>query len=241
MTLTKEGRILLDYTINIFDQVKELSWKIEKERTDCSGTIAIASTHALILYYLPEFVGAFKDKNPRTNFILKGGPSETIQEEVYFGNCDFGIVYFDSVTRNLPYHPLLESELCLISSAKNPFSISKKPDLEELSRLPTIQYPLRSTTRALIDKAFISAGLQINESMTLNHLESIIKVVELGLGASYVFDFVLQEHHKAKLQIFPLCDYFDKVSIGVIIRKKKHLTPVVRAFLRLLKPEIKLD
>jgi DNA-binding transcriptional LysR family regulator len=240
MHLTPEGELLLDYTITIFDTINKFSDSLAKAKKDLSGKISITCTHALTLYYLARFVSGFKRKSPNVDFDIHSGLLDTIQKEVYFGNCDFGIVYLDAVKRNFTTYPLFETSLSLILSKDNPYKLSKNPSLDEISGKPFIYYPPPSTIKALVDRKFSEAGLEIKKAMILNHFESVKEFVRLGTGISILFDYAITDHDRSEMIVISLEKYFGKIKTGIITRKKKYLSPIVKSFIKMLKPDLHL-
>jgi DNA-binding transcriptional LysR family regulator len=240
MHLTPEGELLLDYTITIFDTIKELSDSLAKAQKDLSGKISITCTHALTMYYLARFVSDFKRKSPNVDFDINSGLLDTIQKEVYFGNCDFGIVYLDAVEGNFATYSLFETSLSLISSKDNPYKLSKNPTLKEISGIPFIYYPPPSTIKALVDRKFSEDGLEIKKAMVLNHFESVKEFVRQGTGISILFDYAITDHDRSKMIVISLEKYFGKTKTGIIMRKKKYLSPIVKSFIKMLNPDLQL-
>lgn len=240
MNLTSEGHLLLDYTIKIFDTLKELSDTFDKTRHQHLGTISIGSTHALITYYLAAFISDFKRQVPQADFNLKGGMQETIEDEVYYGSCDFGVLHLNSVKRTFAHHDLFETSLSLISRRSNPFHITEKLTLEDISKMPFIYYPINTTIKELVDNAFETQGLTIQKELVVNDYEGIKQFVRFGTGISIVFDYAITDYDRSRLMVISLEKYFGKVKVGIIMRKKKYLSSGVRSFLVTLRPDLRL-
>ena len=240
MELTPEGKALLMKTISIFEIIKEMQNEIDENHMQANGIIKIASTHAIIHCYLPKHIVRFRAQSPNVAFELKGGGQETILESVESAEVDFGIASLDSHSGGIVYHDLFETGLELISPKKNPFFKTKKPTLKQISDVPFIAQPASSTRTSLIQTKFSDMDLNLNVVLILNNFESIKEYVELGAGVSILDDFTLTKNDRERINTYSLDRYFGRKNYGIIIRKNKYLSPPVKAFIHMLRPDIQI-
>jgi DNA-binding transcriptional LysR family regulator len=212
--------------------------EIDENQMQANGKIKIASTHAIIHCFLPKPIVRFRVQSPNVVFELKGGEHEKILESVKSAEVDFGIASLNSHSDGIVYHDLFETGLELITPKNNPFFKTKKPTLKQISDVPFIAQPASSTRTFLIQTKFTDMGLNLNVVLVLNNFKSIKKYVELGAGGSIMDDFALTKNDRERLDTYSLDRYFGRKNYGIIIRKKKYLSPPVKAFLRTLKPGI---
>lgn len=231
MVLTPEGREMLGHAISIFESVEEILERLNPRKTDFSGTISIASTHALIVYFLAPYVTRFSKQYPAVNFELIGGMLDLIEKGVDTGTADFGVVYLDPAGLRYAENFLFNTSLSLIASHKNQFGIKEGISLADISSLPFLGYPPNSTIKDLVYRRFKQEGCSINSLLILNHFEAIKTFVKLDMGVSIIFDYALTEYDKSQMQIISLYEYFGDIPIGTITRKRKYLAPASKAFL----------
>ena len=96
MVLTYEGKELLEQCISIFEIIKEVRAEIGKEKKDVSGSITIATTNTINMYYLPGYIVPFQRQYNDVHFDIKGGPLGSIMESVDFcvgGSCLFMVTF----------------------------------------------------------------------------------------------------------------------------------------------------
>ncbi len=239
MDLTPEGKRFFEKTITIFEVIKEMR-EISEDYLLESCEVSIASTHAVIHCYLPEFVQQFRDKAPNVSIRLSGGTLRDILEHVELAEVDFGIASLYQVSNNTTYHELFETRLKLITPKKNVFHLGETPTLEQISKLPFIAQPQSATRTPLIERKFAERGLTNRKVLILNNFESIKKYVAYGVGVSIVDDFTLTEKDTETLDILSLDGIFQKESYGIIMRQKKHISPAAKALMAVLKPDIEL-
>jgi DNA-binding transcriptional LysR family regulator len=240
MELTPEGKVFLEKVISLFEIIKEMKNEIAETDLEHEGKIVVATTHAIIHFFLPRFIMDFSTTHPNVKFDIEGGGLEMILERVESGEADFGVANLPIVPDSLNYHDLFETKLKLVASKNGPFSRKKRLTLQQISKAPFIAFPHSSTLRPFIEKRFSENDLKLNVVLALNNYDSVKKFVALGLGVSILDDYALTEGDKARLDIFSLDRFFEKRIYGIITRKKKYLSPAAKAFIRSIKPDIML-
>jgi DNA-binding transcriptional LysR family regulator len=78
---------------------------------------------------------------------------------------------------------LLFSEPLLIAYPPN-YPVADGTDLKALARLPWITSQERNATRALVEAAFVQAGLVYHEAAEIEALSTMIRLVQHGLGVA---------------------------------------------------------
>ncbi len=239
MQLTPEGKALLEKSISLFETVKEMKSEIQGERLEQKGKVIIGTTHAVIHFFLPRFVMEFRRTHPQVDFDIEGGGLEMILERVESAEADFGIANLPEVPEPFLYHSLFQTALKLIAPRKNPFSLKGKPTLDQISKAPFISFPRSSTLTPFVENRFLEENLNLNVVLVLNNYESVKKYVALGIGIAILDDYALTKEDRESLDIFSLNHFFGERDYGLIMRKKKYLSPAVKAFIRSVKPGIK--
>jgi DNA-binding transcriptional LysR family regulator len=239
MELTPEGRALLEKAISLFETVKEMKSEIQGEQLEQKGKILMATTHAIIHFFLPRLVVDFRKTHPQVDFDIEGGGLEMILARVESAEVDFGIANLPEVPEPLLYHSLFQTALKLIAPRGNPFSLKGKLTLDQISKAPFIAFPRSSTLTPFVENRFLEENLNLNVVLVLNNYESVKKYVALGLGVSILDDYALTKKDRDILDIFSLDHFFGKRDYGLIMRKKKYLSPAAKAFIRCVKPEIR--
>jgi DNA-binding transcriptional LysR family regulator len=240
MLLTPEGEAFLKKTISVFEIIKEIKSEIGTSQLEHQGSVVIATTHAIIHYFLPQFIVNFRERHPNVSIEIEGGGLEMILGKIESAEADFGIANLEKVPEGLLSYDLFETELKLIAPKKNGFKIGKSPTLHQISEAPFICFPGSSTITPLIKRRFEEEGLELNEVLCLNNYESVKKYVTLGQGTAILDDYAITESDRERLNIFPLDRFFNKRTYRLILRKRKYLPPAAMAFIRFIKPDTDL-
>jgi DNA-binding transcriptional LysR family regulator len=231
MKLTPEGKILFDHVITIFDTVKKLDNSIIKRKNAPSGTIRIATSHALIDYYLSNNIVNFKKQYPNVNFELRGGMLDSIEESVRSGWADFGIAYIGNTMQDMNLIEAFETSMSLIVPFSNSFDIKGIPNLKKITECPFLYYPPSSSLKLLVDKIFSENALQLKPVLVLNHIESNKVFTELGLGISLIYNYAFKKNDITRFNIIPMDKYIYPIKTHIILRKNKYITPECKLFL----------
>ena len=240
MKLTPEGDALLEQAVSIFEIFKTMEAELVEGQIRPTGTIRIAATHAVVHNYLSEPVLAFRRRHPKVDFHIEGGGLETILARMESAEADFGVLNLPDIPKGFTYHPLFQTALKLIAPKNNPFGLGDPPSLESIAQTPFLFFPRTSTLAPVIENRFADQGLQINVALVLNNFSSMKHYVSLGMGVSIVDDFILDGNDEARLDVFSLEAHFPPREYGLLLRKQKYLSPAVKTFLRLMKPDLPL-
>lgn len=240
MKLTPEGKHVLEKVISIFEEVKEIRNTHTKEHLEYEGKIVITASHAIIDSFLPRYIVDFIGTHPRVTFHVEGGVNELVFEKVESSESDFGIASVETVPKSLICYDLFETGMMLIAPKNNTFFREKSPTLKRIAQCPLILFSRKGTIVPFIEKRFSREQLKPHVVMTLNNFSSVKKYVAQGLGAAILSGYAVSNEEKKLFDVFPLDQYFPKRKYGLLVKKKKYLSPAARAFILNIRPDILL-
>jgi DNA-binding transcriptional LysR family regulator len=240
MDLTPEGKVFLEKAISLFEVIKEMKNEIGEAQLQPKGTVTLATTHAIIHYFLPPHIAGYRKQYPKVRFEIEGGGLQMILERIESAEADFGIANLDEVPDTLAYHGLFDTTLMLIARKNASFFRGKRPNLKQISKVPFIFFPHSSTITPLIEKTFAENNLKLNVVLVLNNFEDVKKYVRLGMGVTILDGYTLDEEDYEKMDIFPMGRFFSQRKYGLILRKKRYLSPTVKGFIKCIKPDLQL-
>jgi DNA-binding transcriptional LysR family regulator len=238
MRITPEGKILQEEAVSLFEDVKRIKSEFRNQGLEYEGKIVIATTHAIIDSFLPRYIASFRKIHPRVIFHFEGGIREMVFEKIESAEADFGIAYIESVPKTLVCYDLAETGLILIAPKNNTFFPGKSPTLRQIAQAPLILFAHRGSLESLIEKRFAEERLKPNVVMTHNNHVSVRKYVALGMGVAILGEHAVSKEEAKIFDIFRLDRYFPKRKYGLLLRKRKYLSPMVKTFIRTIKPDI---
>jgi DNA-binding transcriptional LysR family regulator len=238
MKLTPEGRVLFEKAISLFEDVREIRSEFRKEQLEYQGKIVIATSHAIIDTFLPRYVAAFRAAHPRVSFHMEGGVFETALEKVDSGEADFGVGFADAVPRTMVCFDLFETGQKLIAPKNNTFFTGTSPTLRQIAQAPLILFSRTGSIEPFIERRFAKEHLKPNVVMIHNNFVSVKKYVALGMGVALLSGYAVSKEDERIIDIFTLDRYFPRRRMGLLLRRRKYLSPAVKAFIRTIKPGI---
>jgi DNA-binding transcriptional LysR family regulator len=238
MQITPEGRILQEEAVSLFEDIKRIKGEFQDQEREYEGKIVIATTHAIIDTILPPYIERFRGRHPRVMFHFEGGIREMVCEKVASAEADFGIAVCDAVPRTMSGYDLFEIGLVLIAPKRNPFFPGNVPTLRQIAQAPLILLTHGGALEAQIEGRFAEERLRPNVVMTHNNFVSMKKYVAMGMGAAIMGGHAVSREDENLFDIIPLDHYFPKRRYRILLKRKKYLSPMVRAFLREIKPDI---
>ena len=238
MKITPEGKIVLEKAITLFEDVTEMRSEFRRRQLETQGNIAIAAIYTIIDYFLPPYVVKFRESHPRVTFHIEAGVNNVVFEKVESAESDFGIAIVESVPDTMICYDLFESGLKLVTPKESRFFSRELPTLREIARAPLILFSHKGSIEPFIERRFAGEHLRPNVIMTLNNLVSVKTYVALGMGVALLSGYAISEEDEKTFHIISLDRYFPKRKHGLLLRKKKYLSPAVRAFIRTIKPTI---
>ena len=238
MKITPEGKIVLEKAIALFEDVTGMRSEFRNKQLEQQGKIVISAIYTIIDYFLPPYVVQFRDAHPRVTFDIEGGVNEIVFEKVESGESDFGIAIVESIPDTMVCHDLFESGLKLVAPKKNTFFSSELPTLREIAQAPLILFSQKGTIEPFVTRRFAEERLTPNVTMTLNNLVSVKRYVALGMGVALLSGYAFSEEDEGAFHVIPLDRYFPKRRHGLLLRKKRYLSPAAKAFIRTIKPDL---
>ena len=230
LKLTDEGSEVLAKAVQIFDTVMGMEGIARFHEKDYSGQINIVSTHAILLNFLPKYVTGFRMRHPDVSFLLDSGGYDYILDQISNADADFAVACPRSLPDNVTFSPLFDTNPVLVSPLDPIWEIPDEPLLAEIAHLPFVSFPVGTSIEDSVSKQFAAKGLSINSVLLLTHFEHVKSYVEMGMGVSILDDYTLTKYDYQRLRIYPLSDFDEVRTYGVITRQHAYLNQATRAF-----------
>ncbi|MES9859116.1 MAG: LysR family transcriptional regulator [Sedimenticola sp.] len=232
--LTPEGDVLFKLSQPLVDGMDKLheTFAAQQELLE-SGDLNIAAGESTILYILPEPLKAFMAMHPKIRVKLQNvtGGRDGLSR-IRADEADLAVGSMLDVPDDIVYKPLVTYAPALIVPEGHPLADKKQITLEDITPYGLILPPPSLTTWRMVDLVFRQHELKLKVSLEAGGWEVIKKYVERGLGISIVTDVCLTGEEK--IVKFPLDQYFQKRTYGVVLRRGKYLSPQAKRFLEVM-------
>lgn len=230
--LNHNGRMLQEYTGQIFTIVDHLQQRIAEEKNYVGGVIDIGASNTPATYIMPELMSAFGNLYPDVRFNMKVGTTSEIASQIDSGELDLAINGGKtSYKRQICQEQILDDALILIASARNPICRLKKACREDLAGEQFIVHNANSQLYTYYEKMIQQLGIPERIGMSLGNIEAIKSAVLMNVGIALVPRVAV----RAELQKGELCTVAVPLTgmdypYSIIYNKSKALSTTAQRF-----------
>ncbi len=237
--LTREGQILYEYSKQIIQTYEALQSKLQEIKDVISGTIRLATIYSIGLHDLPPYLKKYLRSFPTVNVHVEYRRANQVYEDVLGNVVDLGLVAYPNRDSKLEVVPLRKDRLVMICHPQHPFAKSKTIRLPSLSGQKFIGFEPDIPTRKAIDKILKDHGVQVQNVMEFDNIETVKRAVEIDAGISIVPQAtIVQEVANQTLAQIEIDDGEFFRPLAAILKKNKVLSPAIKQFISVLKGSV---
>ena len=183
--LNEAGKLLLQYSDKIFQEIKNAEMAVSEINTLQRGTIRLGVGATTLIYLLPKILSRFNKRHPQIELIVVTGSTEVLMESVVMQTIDLAVVMQPIISPpSIRIIPILTEELVVCLNASHPLAMKDILDAEDLKPLPFITYLPDTAMQSLLESYFKAMKINPRVIMELENIEAIKSLVSAGLGAS---------------------------------------------------------
>ena len=227
--LPRARRILKEYA-NALQAINDLSGNV-------SGILRLAISHHLGLHRLPDLLKIFSKTYPDVVLDIEFMDSEKAYERVMQAKSEIGIITLGSeIHPNIHKKEIWDDPLKFVCSEDHALSKLLDPELEDLANFPVILPGLNTYTGRIVQNIFQYRQISLVTPMSTNYLETISKMVEIGLGWSVLPETLTKNLHSLSVNHTSITR-----QLGYIYHIKHTLSNAGVAFLSLLDQQCEIE
>ena len=227
--LPRARRILKEYA-NALQAINDLSGNV-------SGILRLAISHHLGLHRLPDLLKIFSKTYPDVVLDIEFMDSEKAYERVMQAKSEIGIITLGSeIHPNIHKKEIWDDPLKFVCSEDHALSKLLDPELEDLANFPVILPGLNTYTGRIVQNIFQYRQISLVTPMSTNYLETISKMVEIGLGWSVLPETLTKNMHSLSVNHTSITR-----QLGYIYHTKHTLSNAGVAFLSLLDQQCEIE
>jgi LysR family hydrogen peroxide-inducible transcriptional activator len=208
LKLTPAGRTVLEHAKRIVAAVDDLVHAANEHRDPLAGTLRLGLIPTLAPYLLPHLLPAMRERLPRLTPIVVEEQTAVLLERLRAGTLDAAMIATNVADERLAELALFDEPLWVALPEKHPLAAREaiKPgDLDPATLL------LLSEGHCLRDQALElcrhpSLGVELHGDFRASSIETVLNLVQAGLGITLVPDLYLKRSHSlgAGLVLRPL-------------------------------------
>lgn len=230
--LTMEGRLLMNYALQVEDLLDEVGEKLARRELLPGEGFRFGAIDAAVIYLLPEILKRYMRENPGVELSAQVAPSRYLIEDLLMNRSEFAIV-------SLPYnHPKIDTVILyrdrmpLVVGSDHPFAKRTGIILAEVVKEPLLLFHADSVSRKIVDEKLSEAGLAPGAVMEMRSPEAMRKLVEAGVGISFLPEVVVSESVACgDLCIVEVEGVSFEREIGVAWRRGRYFGSAIRLLL----------
>jgi DNA-binding transcriptional LysR family regulator len=220
--LTEPGEALYRYA----KQMLGLRREAVSELTDLcnvrAGRLRIGANESISLHLFPQVAREFLAQHPGIHIELRCGRSEGLLAELKDRKLDMALLSFKPKDSDIEARFVTRDELVLITSPKHAFAVRGSIPLGDLAKesilLMDISRP--SPWHHKVTDAFVRCNAPLNLTLESAPIETIKKMVAIGLGVGFVpLISVREEILRGELGIVALDGFRQERSVWLARRK----------------------
>jgi DNA-binding transcriptional LysR family regulator len=139
------------------------------------------------IYLLPQVLALYREQYPNVQFQVRTGSSREVCDLLVERQIDLGVVTtFGGERTELHGVPLFRDDLLLVSSPASPLAQCREVTFDGLAAYPFVLMRKGSGLRNMVTDLAASRGMTITAAMETDSLESISRLVQHGVGLSFL-------------------------------------------------------
>jgi DNA-binding transcriptional LysR family regulator len=237
LELTESGRTLRVHAERVMAAMDAAEAAMQGARHLRGGTASLGTFGVAQRYLVSELVTNFVSRHADVTVRVVGQHSSEVIEQVRNGELEAGLVTLPVNESTLEVDPILEDEVLFLDRhgvhTNHPMSIRRFGELK-LIWWPSVN-GWRDSIRRQLRSWAEAEEVPLDESIEVEHIESALKLVEQGLGSSYVLRSVYEStSFPSGLAVAPFeKPIFD--TYALIWRKDHVLSPATAELLAMAK------
>ena len=187
-------------------------------------------------YPPPPALGRFARKAPGVELPYPVETSQSIEQKILHNELDLGFVGAPPRSREILAEPFAEDEIICLASPSHALAARKRIDVKSLERETWILRHRGSATRELFESWLAKQGGAVGRTIELGCPEAVRSLVVAGVGFTYMSRLAVgTELRRRQLKQLPVKGLRLRRTIFVIRHVDKHVSPVLEAFLSIVK------
>jgi len=222
--LTPAGRTLAHHARLVHLQIERLQGELGEHGAGFKGRVRLMCNTSALSEHLPEALSRFLAQHPGISVDLEERTSPEVADALRDGLCDVGVLSDATDIDDLECQPFRADPLVLAVPRGHPFAARGEIALADAVDCPFIGLAEGSALQAHVAQQARRLGRRLNYRVRLRGLESVCRMVGLGVGVAIVPRTVaVRCARSARIQRVALSDPW--ASRSLVIATRRHDPP----------------
>jgi DNA-binding transcriptional LysR family regulator len=234
VTLSQVGREFVPVLERILDEINTFTSDAREVTSRRRGLVTIAAIPSICASLLPDAIAQFKSAHPGITVKMRDTLAQTVIALVKAREVDFGIA---STLRDpeIETQTLFTDWMSVLFPPGHPIGQHARVTLKELARYPLIYLDAGSSVRALVERAFESAGMRVSPAYEVTYMTTAVAMVRAGHGVTVLPAATAQEAQQtSNLMAREIHHERFRRQICLIQASGRSASPAAREFMELV-------
>jgi len=232
---TECGRALLDGSVAVFDDLRQMVGRIESLADPGGGEVRIGTTTFLAASVVSAVVDRLSRRHPRMTFAILTASGEALHRELVERNVDLLVVrrFAAAAGEKLRFEHLFDDSFVVVASAQSPWARRRRIQLSELAGEPWLLPPPESVASQVAREIFRASRVGYPRPTVV----TLTAEVRMSLLSTGRFVTVLPESvlrfpvKRGDLKVLPVALPPTRVPNGIVTIRGRRLGPAAELFL----------
>jgi LysR family cyn operon transcriptional activator len=232
VTLTSEGRVLLEYAIEIVDLVEEATGRLASGEVLPGERVRFGAIDVAVIYLLPDLLKEFSHNFPGVELTTQVASSVPLVDDVLSSRSEFAVVSLPLSHTRIEVVPLTSDAMVLVVNPEHRFTRRAWVSVAEVVEEALIMFQGESVSRQIVEEGFAQQGFTVRASMEMSSPDAIRKLVEAGAGVSFLPRMTVADSVAAgALEEVRVRNLDMTREVGLVWRQGRHFSPAARRLL----------
>lgn len=233
---TEAGRVLFQHAQEIIVMVRRARQALERLSDGVVGEVRIGTVNSVGIYFLPDVLRSMREKYPdaRPTVLYRNSPD--IVDALLENRIDLALVAQPRPDRRLKQETILVEPVSLVCGRTHPLFGRYEVSPSDLQGLQFISLTPENPTGQLVRDYLLRMGVDVKPVVSTDNVETVKKMVEVGLGVALLPDMVTSpdvgcmgqpKGALARIEVGPGLTR----RIVLVTWKQHEMTPAVAAFI----------
>ena len=205
---------------------------MQRSDLEPGGGFQFGAVDAAVIYLLPEILKEYMRRYPGVALKTQVAPSRYLIDDLLTQRSEFALIHLPYTHPKIDAVPIYRDDMPLVVGPAHRFARCESVALAEVVEEPLILFHADSISRKVIDEKLAEAGLSPGAVMELRSPEAMRKLVEAGVGISFLPRLTIRESlASGALKTVEVRGVAFEREIGVAWRRGRYFGQAVRLLL----------
>ena len=184
LELTPAGRLYYEFCRDALRRQEEFARALEDLKGGVEGTVRVASIYSIGLSEMSRLQERFGARHPAAHLHVEYQRPDKVYDSVRDESADLGLVSYPAASRDIAAIPWRKEEMQVAVPPAHPFAAKEEVYPADLNGQDFIGFDEDLLIRRELDRFFRDHGVEVNQVMQFDNIQTIKEAVALGSGFS---------------------------------------------------------